>query len=150
MSQISPLFFPSEKNLFIWIYLLKEITKRTKLLISPIWNKNLEIWVTISEAHTIEVQCSKNYFNFFYLKKLELLEITWKRNRKNHSQNKNKSKNKNEKYKNTRNNNDNIFILQGALKSLFCFPLDIDVNENLNYRTKYLLRKCRKKAIANK
>ena len=36
------------------------------------------------------------------------------------------------------------------LKSLLCFPLDIDVNDNLNYRTKYLLRKCRKKTIANK
>ena len=54
------------------------------------------------------------------------------------------------KYKNTRNNNDNIFIVLGAMKSLLCFPLNIDVNDNLNYRTKYLLRKCRKKAIANK
>ena len=38
----------------------------------------------------------------------------------------------------------------GALKSLFCFPLDIDINDILNCRTNYLLRKCRKKAIANK
>ena len=56
-----------------------------------------------------------------------------------------------QKYKNTRNNNDNIFIVLGALKSLLCFPLDIDVNDDLNYRTKYLLRKCRKKkTITNK
>ena len=26
----------------------------------------------------------------------------------------------------------------GALKSLLCFPLDIDVNDILNYRTNYL------------
>ena len=32
----------------------------------------------------------------------------------------------------------------------FPFPLDIDVNDILNYRTNYLLRICRKKAIANK
>ena len=37
-----------------------------------------------------------------------------------------------------------------ALKSLLCFPLDIDINDILNYRTNYLLRKCRTKAIANK
>ena len=37
----------------------------------------------------------------------------------------------------------------GMLKSLLSFPLDIDVNDILNYRTNYLLRKCRKKAIAN-
>ena len=39
------------------------------------------------------------------------------------------------------NNNGNIFIVLGALKSLLCFPLDIDVNDILNYRTNYLLRK---------
>ena len=48
------------------------------------------------------------------------------------------------------NNYSNIFIVLGALKSLFSFPLDIDVNDMLNSRTNYLLRKCRKKAIANK
>ena len=89
-------------------------------------------------------------FQFFLPEEVGASGNNMKKKPQNHSQNKNKSKNKNEKYKNTRNNNDNIFILQGALKSLFCFPLDIDVNENLNYRTKYLLRKCRKKAIANK
>ena len=55
-----------------------------------------------------------------------------------------------QKYKNTRNNYSNIFIVLGALKSLFCFPLDIDINDILNYRMNYLLRKCRKKAIPNK
>ena len=49
-----------------------------------------------------------------------------------------------------RNNYSNIFIVLGALKSLFCFPLDIDINYILKYRTNYLRRKCRKKAIANK
>ena len=38
----------------------------------------------------------------------------------------------------------------GALKLLLCLTLDIDVNDILNCRTNYLLRKCRKKAIANK
>ena len=55
-----------------------------------------------------------------------------------------------QKYKNTRNNYSNIFIVLGALKSLLCFPLDIDINDILNCRTNYLLHKCRKKAIANK
>ena len=54
------------------------------------------------------------------------------------------------KYKNTRNNYSNMFIVLGALKSLLCFPLDVDVNDILNRRTNYLLRQCRKKAIANK
>ena len=54
------------------------------------------------------------------------------------------------KYKNTRNNNGNIFTVLGALKSLPCFPLDVDVNDILNYLTDDLLRKCRKKAITNK
>ena len=33
----------------------------------------------------------------------------------------------------------------GALKSLLCFPLDIDVNNTLSYHTNYFLRKCCKK-----
>ena len=53
-------------------------------------------------------------------------------------------------YKNKRNNYSNIFIALGALKSLLCFPSDIDANDILNYHTNYLLRKCRKKTIANK
>ena len=59
------MFFPSEKDLFSWIYLLKETTRRTKILISPIWNKILEIWATLFEFKQIEVQCSKNYFKIF-------------------------------------------------------------------------------------
>ena len=50
----------------------------------------------------------------------------------------------------TQHNYSNIFIVLGVLKSLLCFPLGIDVNDILNYHTKYLLRKSRKKAIANK
>ena len=56
---------------------------------------------------------------------------------------------KSQKYKSTRNNYSKIFIVLGALKSLLCFPLDIDIKDILNYRTNYLLCKCRKKAIAN-
>ena len=51
--------------------------------------------------------------------------------------------------KNTRNNYSNFFIVLGALKSLLCFPLDIDVNDILNQSTN-LLRKWRKKVIASK
>ena len=32
-----------------------------------------------------------------------------------------------------------IFIVEGALKLLLSFPLDIDVNDILNYRKNYLL-----------
>ena len=49
--------------------------------------------------------------------------------------------------KKSKNKHINTFI---ALKSLPCFPLDIDFNDNFNYRTNCLLRKCRKKAIAKK
>ena len=41
----------------------------------------------------------------------------------------------------TRNNYSNICIVLGALKLLLCFSLDIDINDILNYRTNYLLRK---------
>ena len=41
----------------------------------------------------------------------------------------------------TRNNYSNICIVLGALKLLLCFSLDIDINDTLNYRTNYLLRK---------
>ena len=36
------------------------------------------------------------------------------------------------------------------MKSLPCFSLNNDVSDILNYRTNYLLRKGRKKAVANK
>ena len=42
-----------------------------------------------------------------------------------------------------------MFIVLGALKSLLCFPLDIDVNDILNNHTN-CLRKYSKKAIASK
>ena len=54
-----------------------------------------------------------------------------------------------QKQKNMRNNYSNIFVVLGALKSLRCFPLDIDVNDILNHCTNYLLSNCHKKAIAN-
>ena len=38
----------------------------------------------------------------------------------------------------------------GALKSLLCYTLDIDVNDILNYHTNYLLRKCCKKVAGLK
>ena len=34
------------------------------MLISPVWNKILKVW-DIFEFMQIEVECSKNYFNFF-------------------------------------------------------------------------------------
>ena len=49
------------------------------------------------------------------------------------------------KNKSKRNNYSNIFIVLDALKPLLCFPLNLDVNDILNSRTNYLLRKCRKK-----
>ena len=66
MSQISPLmFFSSEKELFSWTYLLKKTPRRTKILISPVWNKILKIWDTLFEFMQIEVKYVKNYFKIF-------------------------------------------------------------------------------------
>ena len=66
MSQISPLMFSSsKKELFSWTYLLKKTPRRTKILISPVWNKILKIWDTHLELIQIEVQCSKNYFKIY-------------------------------------------------------------------------------------
>ena len=68
MSQISPLmFFLSEKEVFSRTYLLKKTPPRTKILISPIWNKILKIWDTLFELIQIEVQCSKNSLKMFLL-----------------------------------------------------------------------------------
>ena len=53
-------------------------------------------------------------------------------------------------YKNTRNNYSNIFIVLGALKSLLCFPLDIDTSDIFTCHTNYLLGKCLKNSMANK
>ena len=57
--------FTSEKELSSWTYLLKKAPRRTILLISLVWNKNLKIWYTLFELIQIEVQCSKNYFKKF-------------------------------------------------------------------------------------
>ena len=65
MPQISPLMlFSSEKERFSWTYLLKKTPRKTKILISPIWNKISKIWDTHFELNQIEVQCSKNYFEY--------------------------------------------------------------------------------------
>ena len=89
MSSILPLMlFSSEKELFSWTYLLKKKTRWTKILISPVWNKILKIWDTFFELIQIEIECIKSYFKvFFYHKKLEFLEITYKKERKSHTQN---------------------------------------------------------------
>ena len=57
--------FSSEKKLFSWTYLLKKTPRRTKILISLFWNKILKIWDRLLELIHVEVQCCKNYFNFF-------------------------------------------------------------------------------------
>ena len=44
----------------------KKTPRRTKILISSVWNKILKIWETFFELIQIEVQCSKNYFKFFF------------------------------------------------------------------------------------
>ena len=63
---ISPLmFFSSEKELFTCTFLLKKTPQRIKILLYPVWNKILKIWDILFEIIQIEVQCSKNYFNFF-------------------------------------------------------------------------------------
>ena len=43
------------------------------------------------------------------------------------------------------NNYNNIFIVEGALQSLSYFPLNINVNDILNYSANYLIRKRLKK-----
>ena len=58
-------FFSSEKELFSWTYLLKKTPRRTKILISPVWNKILKIWDTLFKFMQIEVKCVKNYFKIF-------------------------------------------------------------------------------------
>ena len=66
MSQISPLMsFSSKKEFFSWTYLLKKTPWRTKILISPVWNKILKVWDTHFALIQIEVQCCKNYFKIF-------------------------------------------------------------------------------------
>ena len=65
---ISPLmYFLSEKEPFIWTYLLKKTPRRTKVLISPVWNKIFKIWDILFQLIQTEVQYSKNYLKFFLL-----------------------------------------------------------------------------------
>ena len=59
--------FSSKMELFGWTD-LKKTPWRTKILIYPVWNKILKIWDTLFELIQIELQCSKNYFNFFITK----------------------------------------------------------------------------------
>ena len=58
-------FFQWKRNFFGWTYLLKKKPRRAKILISPVWNKILNIWDTLFEFIQTEVQCSKNYFKKF-------------------------------------------------------------------------------------
>ena len=44
----------------------------------------------------------------------------------------------------------NIFNALGSLKSLHCFPLNIDVNYNLKYRMNHMLHKCLTSGIEDK
>ena len=67
MSQISLLmYYLSEKELFSWPYLLKKTPRKTKILISPIWNKILKIWDIKSWAHkyrsTMQQELAQNFF----------------------------------------------------------------------------------------
>ena len=65
---ISPLmYFLSDKEPFIWTYLLKKTPRRTKVLISPVWNKIFKIWDILFQLIQTEVQCSKYYFKIFLL-----------------------------------------------------------------------------------
>lgn len=48
------------------------------------------------------------------------------------------------------NNYNNLFIVQGEVKSLPCFHLDIGVKYILNSSTNTSLRKFGRKAIANR
>ena len=71
VSQIPPLFFSAEKELFSCIYLLKKTPRRTKILISPVWNKILKIWDTLFELIQIEGKCSKKFFKISLSKEAE-------------------------------------------------------------------------------
>ena len=39
--------------------------RRIKILVSPVWNKILKIWDTLSELIQKEVQCRENHFKKF-------------------------------------------------------------------------------------
>ena len=73
------MFFSSEKQLLSWTHLLNKAPQGTKILIYSIWNKILKIWDTHFELIQIEV---KIISNFFYHKKLEVLEKVEKEQQK--------------------------------------------------------------------
>ena len=58
-------FFPSEKDLFSWIHQLKETPRRTRILISPVWCKILEICDTLFELVQVAKMQQKLFRNFF-------------------------------------------------------------------------------------
>ena len=79
VSNITVDIFSSEKEPFSWIYLLKEAPRRTKNLIFLVWNMILKMWDKIFELIQIEVQFTKNYFNFFFITRRWRF---WKQHRK--------------------------------------------------------------------
>ena len=92
MSEISTLiFFASEKELFNWTHQLKKAPWRTKIIISPVWNKILKFWSTLFELIQINSVNNKNtsttskshvafslHISLFYFRfcELQLLKIT--------------------------------------------------------------------------
>ena len=62
---------------------------RSKLLVSPAWNKILKIWDTLLSSSKKKYNAAKITSKFFYHKKLELLEITLKKSRKSNAHQKN-------------------------------------------------------------
>ena len=75
-----------------WIYLLKKIPRRAKILISPVWPRRAKILISpvwkISLFELIQkYDVAKTSSKLFYHKKMELLEKTLKRNCKSHTPN---------------------------------------------------------------
>ena len=81
------MFFSSEKELFSWTYLLRKTPRRTKILISPVWNKVLKIWGTFWADKYRRYITAKISSIFVYNKKLDLVETIKEKKRKNHAQN---------------------------------------------------------------
>ena len=54
--------FSLKKELFSWTYLLKKTQRKTKILISPVWNKILKFWETLFELINIEGEISSKFF----------------------------------------------------------------------------------------
>ena len=71
MFQISPLvFFSPEKELLSWTDLRKKTPWRTKILISPVWNKILEIWDTLELFRLELLQNWKKYVYYIFTEKI--------------------------------------------------------------------------------